>query len=138
LFGLNDLIDTPTSGFSHGQSRRLSVALATLGSQYVLILDEPFDGVDPIGVKAINETIKQAREHGVAIIISTHLQNLLVDVSDRILVMKESVIAASEPSDNFKGEIGEKHYRNILEGVVEEETIQKVSFFTKLFGLNRK
>ena len=117
MFGLSDFMDTPSSGFSHGMSRRLSVALATLasaGSKNVLILDEPFDGVDPIGVDAINEVIRQAKEKGVAIIVSTHLQDLLVNVADNIIVMKKSKIMAAEPSNHFKGEKGRKHYQQIL------------------------
>lgn len=115
MFGLTDFIDTPSSGFSHGMSRRLSVLLATLASVKVLILDEPFDGVDPIGVTAINEVIKQAKEAGLAVIISTHLQDLLTNVADRIIIMKESEIIAGGKARRFKGRLGKRLYRILLE-----------------------
>lgn len=121
-FGLNEFIDTPSSGFSHGMSRRLSVLLATLASQKVLILDEPFDGVDPLGVSAINGVISQAKEAGLAVIVSTHLQDLLVDVSDRIAVMKKSKIISIEPSSKFKGTRGKAYYRKLLETTSEVES----------------
>lgn len=115
LFGLTEFLDTPSSGFSHGMSRRLSVLLATLASVKVLILDEPFDGVDPIGVAAINEVIRQAKEAGLAVIISTHLHDLLVDVSDRIAVMRKTKIIEIEKAELFRGSEGKKHYLDILE-----------------------
>jgi ABC-2 type transport system ATP-binding protein len=115
MFGLSDFIDTPSSGFSHGMSRRLSVLLATLASVKVLVLDEPFDGVDPLGVQAINETIRQAKEAGLAVIISTHLQDLLVEVSDRIIIMKESEIIAGGKASRFRGRLGRRLYRVLLE-----------------------
>lgn len=115
MFGLSEFIDTPSSGFSHGMSRRLSVLLATLASVNVLILDEPFDGVDPIGVAAINEVISQAKKAGLAIIVSTHLQDLLVNVSDRIAIMKESEIIALGKAKRFKGRWGKRLYRVLLE-----------------------
>ena len=122
IFGLNEFIDTPSSGFSHGMSRRLSVLLAALASQKVLILDEPFDGVDPLGVSAINSIIQQAKTSGLAVIVSTHLQDLLVEVSDKIAVMKKSQIISIEESSHFKGAEGKKYYRNLLE-MKKEETI---------------
>ncbi len=120
IFGLNDFIDTPSSGFSHGMSRRLSVLLAALASQKVLILDEPFDGVDPLGVSAINSIIDQAKEAGLAVIVSTHLQDLLVGVSDKIAVMKKSKIISIEDAQKFRGPKGKEYYRNLLEK--QEET----------------
>lgn len=115
MFGLNEFIDTPSSGFSHGMSRRLSVLLATLASVKVLILDEPFDGVDPIGVTAINEVIRQAKEAGLAVIVSTHLHDLLVDVSDKIAVMRKTQIITVEDAENFKGAEGKQRYLDLLE-----------------------
>lgn len=113
-FGLTEFIDSPASGFSHGMSRRLSVALAALASEKFLILDEPFDGVDPLGVDAINSIIARAKSLGLAIIVSTHLQDLLVNVADRIMIMKKSRIIVSEPSVHFQGEEGKQHYQALL------------------------
>ncbi|MEZ5193141.1 MAG: ABC transporter ATP-binding protein [Nocardioides sp.] len=60
-FELGDVAHRVTSGFSHGMSRRLSVILAAFHQPQVLLLDEPFDGVDPIGVEATFEVIADAR-----------------------------------------------------------------------------
>ncbi len=56
-FDLSEVAHRVTSGFSHGMGRRLSVVLATFHEPPVLLLDEPFDGVDPTGVAATLEVI---------------------------------------------------------------------------------
>ena len=67
-----------TGGFSHGMGRRLSVVLAAMHEPQVLLLDEPFDGVDPIGVEATFEVIADARARGATILLSTHLRDLAI------------------------------------------------------------
>lgn len=116
-FGLTDVLDRETMGFSHGMSRRLSVLLAALTAEKVLILDEPFDGVDPIGVQATETIIKHAKEQGLAVIVSTHLLSLLTGVSDRIIVMVKGEIVDQAPSKEFKGVKGTKRYTDKLLGV---------------------
>lgn len=116
-FGLTEVLDKETMGFSHGMSRRLSVLLAALTAEKVLILDEPFDGVDPLGVKATEVIIKHAKEKGLAVIISTHLLSLLTGVSDRIIVMVKGEIVDQAPAKEFKGVKGTKRYTDKLLGV---------------------
>ena len=63
-FELGDVMNRVTGGFSHGMGRRLSVVLAAMHEPQVLLLDEPFDGVDPIGVEATFDVIADARARG--------------------------------------------------------------------------
>lgn len=113
-FRLSEVLDRETSGFSHGMSRRLSVALAALTATKVLALDEPFDGVDPLGVHATEAVISRARDAGLAVLVSTHLLPLLVGVSDRILVMREGVIVETGPALQYAGDVGAERYESLL------------------------
>lgn len=113
--GLIEFIDTPVGGFSHGMSRRLSVLLAALSAENLLILDEPFDGVDPLGVIAINAVIREASAAGLAVIVSTHLQTLLTEISDRIIIMRKGDILYEAPSSWFAGKFGAKRYQKLLD-----------------------
>lgn len=112
--GLIEALDKPAGGFSHGMARKLSVLLAALGSDKVLVLDEPFDGVDPEGAESIKEIIANAKASGLAVLVSTHLQSLLVDVSDRIVVMKRGQVIAQHEAGYFRGDVGVARYRQIL------------------------
>jgi ABC-2 type transport system ATP-binding protein len=128
--GLKDVLDTPVGGFSHGMSRRLSVVLATLASTKVLILDEPFDGVDPVGVDAIEAIVKEAKASGLSVVISTHLQNLLTGVADRVIIMRKGDILAEMPAKTLQGKRGETKYKNILENADRAEEKQRIQMET--------
>lgn len=115
-FDLLTVIDRPTAGFSHGMSRRLSVLLAVLTAQDVLILDEPFDGVDPLGVDATMDAITTARTAGLGVLVSTHLIDLLVQVSDRLAVMVGGKVVAQDTAEGFAGATGKERYADLLKG----------------------
>lgn len=114
LFNLTSVLDRPTAGFSHGMSRRVSVMLAALTAEKVLILDEPFDGVDPRGVHATQVVIERAKASGLAVIVSTHLLSLLVKVADRLVVMVDGRVVDEAPASAFAGSMGEARYDSLL------------------------
>lgn len=113
-FGLTYVLDRDTLGFSHGMSRRLSVLLAVLSASKVLILDEPFDGVDPIGVEATQAVIAQAKAAGLAVIVSTHLLALLAATADRMMVMSRGKVIDTAPVEHYRGEAGATRYAHLL------------------------
>lgn len=113
-FDLLSVIDRPAHGFSHGMSRRLSVLLATLTAQDVLILDEPFDGVDPLGVDATMAAITRARDANLGVLVSTHLIDLLVDASDRVAVLIGGKVVAEDTAAAFAGQPGKDRYAALL------------------------
>jgi ABC-2 type transport system ATP-binding protein len=114
LFDLVGAADRVTAGFSHGMGRRLSVVLAVLHEPSVLLLDEPFDGVDPLGVDATLEVISQARDNGAAVVVSTHLLELAAAACDEVVVLRAGRIVAAGPSAELRGEAGELRYRALL------------------------
>ena len=114
LVSLEDYIDTPCGSFSHGMMRRMSVVLASLNANKVLVLDEPFDGVDPTGIKSIQTIIKMHQAKGDAVIVSSHLINILSETADRIMVMTKGSVVATEDAALFKNNEGFKHYSNLL------------------------
>lgn len=120
-YNLTADLDTVVSGYSHGMSRRASVILATLSSEKVLILDEPFDGVDPLGTDSVKHTITQAKNAGLAVIVSTHLQSLLSEATDNIMVMTKGKILTTEPSEKFREKEGEVYYQTILDNYKREQ-----------------
>lgn len=111
---LTQFANTSSVNFSHGMQRRLSVLLATLGAKKALILDEPYDGVDPFGVEAINEIIDDASRQGQCVILSTHLHDLLVDSTDRINIMYKGEIIDTGNSESYEGKEGKEKYAQLL------------------------
>ena len=95
--------------------RRLSVVLAALHEPDVLLLDEPFDGVDPIGVEATLEVISDARARGACVLVSTHLRELAVEACSTVSVLRGGSRVATLASSEMLGEEGARAYRGLLD-----------------------
>ncbi len=114
-FELGDAAHRVTAGFSHGMGRRLSVILASLHEPVVLLLDEPFDGVDPTGVEATLDVIADARARGACVLVSTHLRELAVEACGDVLVLRGGSRVASVAAGDMAGEEGARAYRGLLD-----------------------
>lgn len=110
-FELGDVAHRVVGGFSHGMSRRLSVVLAALHEPGVLLLDEPFDGVDPIGVEATLEVVADARARGACILLSTHLRELALEACGSVIVLRGGSSVAEMDSAALTSEA----YRALLD-----------------------
>lgn len=73
--------------FSTGMQRRLAIAKAILHSPDILILDEPVIGLDPRGIKDVRDMLKQFKNKGVTIFLSSHLLNEVRETCDRIIFL---------------------------------------------------
>jgi ABC-2 type transport system ATP-binding protein len=114
-FDLGAATHRVTAGFSHGMGRRMSVILAAFHKPKVLLLDEPFDGVDPLGVEATMEVIADARAEGAAVIVSTHLRELAVEACQDAYVLRGGQAVAQLPAAQMSGEEGARAYRSLLD-----------------------
>jgi ABC-2 type transport system ATP-binding protein len=113
-FELGAVAHRVTSGFSHGMGRRMSVVLAAFHEPEVLLLDEPFDGVDPLGVEATMDVIRELRLQGSAVLVSTHLLDLAVHACAEAVVLRRGAVVAAAPSAELSGETGAERYRSLL------------------------
>lgn len=114
LVNLQDFLDSPCGSFSHGMMRRMSVVLASLNAEELLILDEPFDGVDPTGIKSIQEIIARHKAKGHGVIVSSHLINVLAETADRVMIMAQGKVLEAGKASAFKGDAGFKKYAKLL------------------------
>ncbi len=114
-FDLGAAAHRVTAGFSHGMGRRMSVILAAFHQPEVLLLDEPFDGVDPLGVEATMDVIADARARGSAVLVSTHLRELAVHACQAAIVLRGGSAVAEMPAHEMRGEAGADAYRALLD-----------------------
>ena len=113
-FDLAGAADRVTAGFSHGMSRRLSVVLAAFSEPPLLLLDEPFDGVDPFGVEATMEVVAAARARGSAVLVSTHLLELAVEACEEAVVLRGGRVVGAAPAAQLAGHDGALRYRSLI------------------------
>src|SRR6476659_2337647 len=113
-FDLGGVAHRVTGGFSHGMGRRMSVILAAFHQPRVVLRDEPFDGVDPLGVEATLDVIAEARAHGAAVLVSTHLRELAVEACQHTLVLRGGSTVAEVSAAEIGGEDGAGVYRALL------------------------
>ena len=113
-FDLGGVADRITAGFSHGMGRRMSVVLAAFHRPDVLLLDEPFDGVDPLGVEATMDVIRELRLAGSAVLVSTHLLDLAVQACEEAVVLRAGAVVAAAPAAELAGAEGAARYRSLL------------------------
>jgi ABC-2 type transport system ATP-binding protein len=95
-------------------SRRMSVVLATFHEPRLLLLDEPFDGVDPLGVDATLEVVAEARATGAAVLVSTHLLPLAVQACEEAVVLKRGRVVGASPASELTGADGDSRYRALI------------------------
>ena len=113
-FDLEAAADRVTASFSHGMSRRLSVVLATFHEPRLLLLDEPFDGVDPLGVDSTLEVVHAARASGAAVLVSTHLLELAVQACQEAVVLNGGRVVGAAPASELTGVQGSTRYRALI------------------------
>ena len=91
---MQDFIDRPCSDFSQGMKQRLALAVALMNDPQVLLLDEPSNGLDPVGIIQLRDVLKQLRDSGAAIVISSHrLGELEKLTSDYIFLYRGEVVS---------------------------------------------
>jgi ABC-2 type transport system ATP-binding protein len=95
--------------------RRMSVLLAAFHEPSVLLLDEPFDGVDPLGVEATMEDVADARARGACVLLSTHLRELAVEACGTALILRGGERVAEMTAAEMAGEAGALAYRSLLD-----------------------
>jgi lipopolysaccharide export system ATP-binding protein len=99
-FGLTKVRDNPARRISGGERRKLEIARALITKPKLILLDEPFSGVDPIAVESLREQIVALRERGIAILLTDHNVHETLKVTDRSYVIFEGkVICSGTPAE---------------------------------------
>jgi len=127
LVGLAGKSDASLDELSQGMRQRLSLAVALMGSPKMLLLDEPFNGLDPVAAKSVEKMIQELANKGVSIIISSHQVSGLVGFIDQLLLIHRGQIVADGTIEDIESKLG-------LDNRIELRGHGAIPDFTKLFG----
>jgi ABC-2 type transport system ATP-binding protein len=85
---LADRARDKVGGYSHGMRQRLGIAGALLRAPRLLLLDEPTTGLDPAGMRDMRALIRRLAEHGITVLLSSHLMGEVEDLCDRVAIVR--------------------------------------------------
>lgn len=100
IFSLNNLGDI-ISSYSHGMKQKLVIIAAFIHEPKVLILDEPFVGLDPISTYYLKEEMKSLANNGATIIFSTHILEVAEKLSNKIAILKNGKLICEIDTKNL-------------------------------------
>jgi len=107
--GLQTAAKRKAGGYSLGMRQRLGIAAALLGDPSVLIMDEPFNGMDPEGIVWIRGFLRALAAQGRAVLVSSHLMGELQDTADHLVVVgRGAVIADTSVRDLIAAASGDR------------------------------
>ncbi len=92
--GLRSVIRRKAGGYSLGMRQRLGIAAALLGDPPVLMMDEPFNGMDPEGIVWMRGFLRALAAEGRAVLVSSHLMSELEDAADHLVVIGRGQVIA--------------------------------------------
>ncbi|WAW15874.1 lantibiotic protection ABC transporter ATP-binding subunit [Peptostreptococcus equinus] len=93
--------------FSMGMKQRLGIAMALINNPQLLILDEPTNGLDPLGIQEMRELIKSLSAKGITIIISSHILNEIQQVADTIGIIYQGMLCYENVNDKNSKDLEE-------------------------------
>jgi len=110
-FGLGEVVNSQARFLSGGERRKLEIARAMITNPSLILLDEPFSGVDPIAVEELQGEIRRLVASGVSILITDHNVERTLEVADKAYIVDHGkVIGAGTPREIIQNELVRKSY----------------------------
>ena len=107
--GLADRAKSKLEELSHGNQQRIQLATALVHDPELLVLDEPFSGLDPIGIATMTGVIQERAAAGVGVVFSSHQLDLVEDVCEDVVIIARGRIVASGAIEALKSASGRQH-----------------------------
>ena len=116
MFRIEDALGNLIGSYSHGMKQKLAITGALLHKPKLMILDEPFVGLDPEAAFKLKQVFKEMCENGTAIFFSTHVLDVAEKLCNKIAIIKGGKLVASGPTDEVRGnESLESVFMEVLE-----------------------
>jgi len=104
LFELTDNLAQPISAYSHGMKQKLAIISALIHEPKLVVMDEPFVGLDPKAAHAVKGLMRELCDRGGAIFFSTHVLEVAEKLCDKIAIIKNGKLVVSGTMEQVKGD----------------------------------
>ncbi|QDS97399.1 LPS export ABC transporter ATP-binding protein [Adhaeretor mobilis] len=110
-FGITKLRRSKAMSLSGGERRRLEIARCLVSDPKIILLDEPFTGIDPVTISSIQNIIRDLRSRGISILITDHQVRETLEITDRSYVIREGqVLCHGTPDAVLQNPDARKYY----------------------------
>jgi ABC-2 type transport system ATP-binding protein len=121
LLNLEDGRDTFASQCSHGMRKKTSFAMALLYNPRVLLLDEPFEAIDPVSTRTMFELLRYAaHSHGITVFLTSHILSIVERLADRFALIRGGKLVHTATAEMPTGKL-EELYFDLIEPPVSEK-----------------
>ncbi len=104
LFELTDDLAQPIAAYSHGMKQKLAIIAAWLHTPRLIIMDEPFVGLDPKASHLLKGMMRELCDNGGAIFFSTHVLEVAEKLCDKVAIIKSGKLIRAGTMDEVKGD----------------------------------
>lgn len=101
LIGIRSYVNQPIKSYSYGMRQHLLIALSILTKPSIILMDEPFNGLDPTSIIELKQLIRTLHSQGISIFISTHNLDILEDLTQTIWFIKDGELFTNSPVDTM-------------------------------------
>ena len=115
-FELTDSLAEPVAAYSHGMKQKLAIIAAWLHTPRLIIMDEPFVGLDPKAAHILKEMMREECDNGGAIFFSTHVLEVAEKLCDKVAIIKAGRLIRSGTMEEVKGDASLEQVFLELEG----------------------
>jgi ABC-2 type transport system ATP-binding protein len=101
LLSLTECASRPISTYSHGTKKKTALASALIHRPRLLLLDEPFEGLDPVTARIVSENLKAMAREGAAVVITSHVLERVEKLCSRVVMIRNGAIALDSSIDQL-------------------------------------
>jgi ABC-2 type transport system ATP-binding protein len=107
--GLADRADARLETLSHGNQQRVQLGAALVHDPELLVLDEPFSGLDPLGIQTMSAILRDRAGAGVGVVFSSHQLDLVEDLCEDVVIINRGRIAAADSIGELRAASSRRH-----------------------------
>jgi ABC-2 type transport system ATP-binding protein len=116
--GLTDRADTPVQDLSSGNQQRVQLAIALVSDPELLVLDEPFSGLDPVAVDVLKDVLLERVKAGAALLFSSHQLDLIEDISRDVVIIDQGRVVLSGDVADLRRQAAHRYVDVTFDGAV--------------------
>ena len=116
VFGLTEDLAQPVSAYSHGMKQKLAIIAAWIHEPKLIIMDEPFVGLDPVASHTLKTMMREHCDKGGAIFFSTHVLEVAEKLCDKVAIIKSGKLVTCGDMETVKGDTSLEEVFLELEG----------------------